>query len=136
MVISRTKPGMRDHLAQRAMSLKAQVLGLYLAARDSRTPWYVRLLVLIIVAYALSPIDLIPDFIPVVGYLDDLVLLPLLIAVAVKATPEEILRDCRERAEAHFSGSNPVSRVAGIVVVVCWAALIGLLIWVLLAQAA
>lgn len=109
------------------MGLKAQVLGLYLAARDSRTPWYVRLLVLVIVAYAISPIDLIPDFIPVVGYLDDLVLLPFLIAVAVKATPEHVLRDCRARAEAHFACSDPVSHVAGIAVVMCWAALLGLL---------
>lgn len=135
MVMPERTPSLRAQWAELAKGLKTQVLGLYLAARDSRTPWYVRLLVLFIVAYALSPVDLIPDFIPVVDYLDDLVLLPLLIAVAVKATPAHVLRDCRERAEAHFAGSNPISYIAGIVVVVCWTALTGLLMWVFFAQA-
>lgn len=110
----------RDQLFQRAQSLKVQVLGLYLAARDSRTPWYARLLVLIIVAYALSPIDLIPDFIPVLGLLDDLLLLPLLIALAIKATPAAVLRDCKQRAAVHFAGARPSSRTAGFVVVLIW----------------
>ncbi len=135
IVMQKGSTNLHAWLVERARELKTQVLGLYLAARDSRTPWHVRLLVLLIVAYALSPVDLIPDFIPVVGYLDDLILLPLLIAVAVRATPEHVLRDCRARAEAHFAGGRPVSYIAGIAVVVCWTALAGAVIWVLLARA-
>lgn len=110
----------RKKLFQQAQSLNVQVLALYLAARDPRTPRYARLLVLIIVAYALSPIDLIPDFIPVLGLLDDLLLLPLLIALAIKATPESVLWDCKQRAAVYFAGARPSSRIAGFVVVLIW----------------
>ena len=110
----------RNKLLQKAQSLKAQVLALYLAARDPLTPRYARLLVLIIVAYALSPIDLIPDFIPVLGLFDDLLLLPLLIALAIKATPESVLWDCKQRAVVYFARARPSSRIAGFVVVLIW----------------
>ena len=86
-------------LKQRARHLKAETFVLCLATRDPRTPWYGRLLVAGIVAYALSPIDLIPDFVPVLGYLDDLVLIPLGIALAIKLVPEAVLAECRVRAQ-------------------------------------
>ena len=85
-------------LKQRAHALKAETYALYLAARDPRTPWYAKLLVAGIVAYALSPIDLIPDFIPVLGYLDDLILIPLGIALAIRLIPDPVLLQCRARA--------------------------------------
>lgn len=102
--------------------LRTDTLALYLAARHARTPWLARLLIAGLVAYALSPIDLIPDFIPVLGYLDDLILLPLGIAVVVRMIPPEVLEECRAAARQTFSGGRPVSRVAGGVVVAIWLA--------------
>ncbi len=114
-------------LKVRANRLKADTYGLYFAARDPRTPWYARLLVAGVVAYALSPVDLIPDFIPVVGYLDDLLLLPLGIALAVRLVPDGVLFDSRARAREVLETNQPTSRVAGIVIVSIWLAVAGLL---------
>lgn len=104
-----------------------ETLALYLASRDPRTPWYARLLVAAIVAYALSPIDLIPDFIPVIGYLDDLLLVPLGILLAIRLIPDEVLADCRKRAAA-MQQKKPVSRIAAGVVITLWLLLAILLI--------
>ena len=89
-----------------------------LAVRDARTPWYAKLLVAAVAAYALSPIDLIPDFIPVVGYLDDLVIVPLGILLAVRLVPGEVLADCRARAEV--AGGVPVSRMGAAIIIGLW----------------
>ena len=113
-------------LKQRVRHLKAETFALYLAARDSRTPWYAKLLVAGIVAYALSPIDLIPDFVPVLGYLDDLILIPIGIALAIKLVPPQVLAECRARAQETIQNGKPVSRVAGAVIVVIWLALAAL----------
>ena len=110
----------------RLRALKRESLVVYYAARDPRLPWHVRLLALAVAAYALSPIDLIPDFIPVLGYLDDLVLVPLGVALVVKLTPADVLVDARERA-AH-AAQRPVSRVAAVVIVLVWIAAI-MLAW-------
>ena len=118
-------------LKQRAHRLKAETLALYLAARDPRTPWYAKLLVAGIVAYALSPIDLIPDFVPVLGYLDELILLPMGIALAIRLVPNSVLAECRARAQETIQNGKPVSWVAGSVIVVIWLVLAGLCImWV------
>lgn len=85
-------------LKGRARILKAELHALWLATRDPRTPTAARWLIICVVVYALSPIDLIPDFIPVIGYLDDLILLPLGIALALRMIPAEVMADCRERA--------------------------------------
>jgi uncharacterized membrane protein YkvA (DUF1232 family) len=90
---------MLEKLKQRARHLKAETFALYLAARDPRTPWYAKLLVAGIVAYAFSPIDLIPDFVPVLGYLDDLVLIPMGITLAIKLVPHSVLAECRAQAQ-------------------------------------
>jgi len=111
---------LRARVKQRIQRLKADTYALYLAARDPRTPWYARLLVAAIVAYALSPIDLIPDFVPVLGYLDDLILVPLGIMLAVWLVPRPVLAECRERARRAFEHNKPVSRVAAVVVIVIW----------------
>jgi uncharacterized membrane protein YkvA (DUF1232 family) len=113
-------------LKQRARRLRAETVALYLAARDPRTPWYAKWLVAGIVAYALSPIDLIPDFVPVLGYLDDLILIPMGIAFAIKLIPEPVLTECRARAQDMVQNKQPVSRVAGAVIVVIWLALVAL----------
>ena len=107
-------------LKQRARHLKAETFALYLAARDPRTPWYAKFLVAVIVAYAFSPIDLIPDFVPVLGYLDDLILIPMGIALAIKLVPHSVLAECRTRAQEIIQNGKPVSRVAGAVIVVIW----------------
>jgi uncharacterized membrane protein YkvA (DUF1232 family) len=85
---------------QRARELKQEVHALALACKDPRVPWYAKLVAVSIVAYALSPIDLIPDFIPILGYLDDLILVPLGISLLLKIIPPEVIRDCRDKASA------------------------------------
>jgi len=107
-------------LKQRADSLKSETYALRLAAHDPRTPWYAKLLVALIVAYALSPIDLIPDFIPVLGYLDDLILIPLGIVFALKLVPPHVLADCRAQAREIIRNGKPVSRIAGAVIIAIW----------------
>ncbi len=107
------------NLRKWAAFVKRDIHALYLAARDPRVPWYVKGLAVVVAAYAISPIDLIPDFIPVVGYLDDLILLPLGIFFVVKLIPPEVMADCRERAEQ--ASGNPVSKGAAVAVVVLWA---------------
>ena len=108
-----------DRLKQPAQALKADTLALYLAARHPATPWYVKLLVAAIVAYALSPIDLIPDFIPVIGYLDDLVLLPLGIALAIHLIPAAVMADCRQQARQQIQATQP-SWIAATAIVLIW----------------
>ena len=122
---------MLAELKQRARYLKAETFALYLAARDPRTPWYAKLAVAGIVAYAFSPIDLIPDFVPVLGYLDDLVLIPAGIALAIKLVPDQVLMECRAQAQEIIQNGKPVSRVAAAVIVVIWLALAALcILWV------
>jgi len=118
-------------LKERARLLKAETFALYLATRHPETPWYARLLVAGVVAYALSPIDLIPDFVPVLGYLDDLILIPMGITLAVRMIPTPVLAECRARAKVIMANGNPVSRTAGVVIVVIWLVLAALCIaWV------
>lgn len=113
-------------LKQRAHRLNVETFALYLAARDPRTPWYAKLLVAGIVAYAFSPIDLIPDFVPVLGYLDDLILISIGIALAIKLIPRPVLAECRTRAQETMQNGKPVSRVAGAVIIVIWLVLAAL----------
>jgi uncharacterized membrane protein YkvA (DUF1232 family) len=118
-------------LHQRARQLKAETRALALAVRDPRTPWYAKLLVAGIVAYACSPIDLIPDFVPVLGYLDDLVLIPIGIALTMRLVPPAVLIECRARAQETMQDGKPVSWVAGAVIVVLWLSVVVLgLVWV------
>jgi len=103
-----------------ARTLKQDTLALYLAARHPRTPWLAKLIIAGVVAYALSPIDLIPDFIPVLGYLDDLILLPLGISLAIKMLPPRLMDECRERARMTFAEGKPVNRLAGFMILLIW----------------
>jgi len=102
----------------RLRALKRESLVVWYAARDPRLPWHVRLLALAIAAYALSPIDLIPDFIPVLGYLDDLLLIPLGVALVVRLTPADILADARARAAV--AATRPASVAGAIAIVALW----------------
>ena len=114
-------------LRERARHLKAETFALYLAARHTATPWYAKLMVAAIVAYALSPIDLIPDFVPILGYLDDLVLIPLGVTLAIRMIPPTVMSECRARAQEVIANGKPVSRVAGAVIVLIWLTLVVLL---------
>ena len=116
---------MIDRAKTWARAIKRDVHALYLAARDPRTPWYAKAVAIVVAAYALSPIDLIPDFIPVIGYLDDLILVPLGILIAVRLIPPEIMQQHRLAAVA--AQGRPVSRVAAAFFILIWiaAALLG-----------
>jgi uncharacterized membrane protein YkvA (DUF1232 family) len=106
-------------LRQWARTLKRDVIALYLATCDPRVPWYAKAAAACVAAYALSPIDLIPDFIPVLGYLDELVVLPLGILLAVKLVPREIMAELRAEAEGRRD-KRPVSRVGAAVIIGVW----------------
>jgi len=117
-----------------AAALKREVMTLWFACRDPRTPWYARVLAMLIVAYALSPIDLIPDFIPVLGYLDELILLPVGTYLVLKLVPAEALADARARAQSWVESRQPKPRnwIAAAVIVLLWGAVLWaafLLIW-------
>ena len=105
---------------QRMQQLKQETFALYLAYKDPRVSWYARLWVALVVGYALSPIDLIPDFIPVLGYLDDLILIPAGIWVALKLVPAPVLAECRERAAVELAEGRPVSWGTAVIIVIIW----------------
>ncbi len=112
-----------DDFKNRVQHLKRETCALYLAARHPLTPWYAKLFVAGTVVYALSSIDLIPDFVPVLGYLDDLILIPLGIVLAIKLVPPAVLVECRARAHEAEANGKPVSRAAAAVVIVIWVVL-------------
>ena len=119
---------MLSNWKQRAKQLKREIHAVYLAMKDPRTPWYARVLASVIVGYAFSPIDLIPDPIPILGYLDDLILLPLGVLLLVKILPEQVMADCRAKAAASVGDKKPKNWVAGAIIVAIWLALIYLTI--------
>ena len=114
---------MNEYLAkwrQRARELKTEVYALYLAYKDPRVPWYARVFIACVVGYAFSPIDLIPDFIPVIGYLDDLILIPLGIKMALSMIPESIMNESRLKAQKVIRQGKPVNWVAAGVIILVW----------------
>ena len=111
-----------------ARALKREVYALYLAYRAPRVSWYARLLAGIVVAYAFSPIDLIPDFIPVLGYLDDLLLVPAGIALAIRLIPPPVLADCRAEAEQIMAAGKPTNWIAASFIIAVWLLLAALAI--------
>jgi uncharacterized membrane protein YkvA (DUF1232 family) len=117
-------PAVVDKWKRRARQLKTEVYALYLAYKDPRTPWYARILSALVVAYAFSPIDLIPDPIPVLGYLDDLVLIPLGVYLALRLIPPEVMAESRERAKAVMAEAKPVNKLAALVIVLIWIGLV------------
>lgn len=115
-------------LKQRAKQLTADIPAVFLAMKDKRTPMLAKILAAIAVAYALSPIDLIPDFIPVIGYLDDVLLLPILIVAAVKLIPEQVWADCKSQAENLWDGGGPKKWYYALPILLLWL----LIIWLIL----
>lgn len=116
---------------QRVRQLKQETYAIYIACKDPRVPWYARVFAGFVVAYAFSPIDLIPDVIPILGYLDDLILVPLGIILVLKMIPPNVLAECREKAEEVISQGKPTSKIAAVVIVAIWL-LLGVLgvVWV------
>ena len=115
----------------RAKGLKSEIYALYLAYKDPRTPWYAKAFAAMILGYALSPIDLIPEFIPVLGYLDDLVIVPAGITLLIRMIPKEVLEECRERARNAPRGKLK-NWTAGAIIVLVWIVALGLtlkLVW-------
>ena len=114
-------------LRDRARAIKRDVVALYIAARDPRVPWFVKFAAAAIAAYALSPIDLIPDFIPVLGYLDDLVIVPLGILLVVKLIPPPLMAEFRQKALRQ--AERPTSRIAALAIIVIWIAAFTFTLW-------
>lgn len=105
---------------QHARAAKAEIYALYLAYKDLRVPWHARVFAACVVAYAFSPIDLIPDPIPVLGYLDDLVLLPIGVLLARQMIPSQVLEECRQKAQLAMTAGKPVNRVAAVIIIAVW----------------
>lgn len=117
---------MMERLKAWARAIKRDVVALWLAARDARVPWHAKAVAAAVAAYALSPIDLIPDFIPVIGYLDDLLIVPLGIMLAVALIPEPIMADLRVQAIEH---SKPQSKAGLAAIIMIWIAGGVLMVW-------
>jgi uncharacterized membrane protein YkvA (DUF1232 family) len=124
--------GAREALRRRAKRIRTELFAVYLACKDPRTPWYTKAVVACVVGYAFSPIDLIPDFVPVIGYLDDLVLIPLGLALAAKTIPRAVLAECRRQAADAMSRPRPTNWAAAGVVIALWLCLAGLAAWLLI----
>lgn len=118
---------MADRLQRWARSIRADVIAVYFAAKDPRVPWYAKALAVCVAGYALSPIDLIPDFIPVLGYLDDVVIVPLGILAVVKLVPPDVMAE--HRAAAALVSEKPTSWIAATAIALIWTASIALVIW-------
>ena len=112
------------NLKERAKKLKADVPAVFLALKDKRTPVFAKVMAAVTVAYALSPIDLIPDFIPVLGYLDDVILLPAMIALVIKLIPHNVWSECREKSKNMWADGKPKKWYYAIPIVLVWVVII------------
>ena len=114
-------------MKQWARSIKRDVVAVWIAGRDPRVPWHAKALAIAVAAYALSPIDLIPDFIPVLGYLDDLIIVPLGVLLVIRLIPGELMEEFRAKAAAR--SNRPKSRAAAIGIIAIWIACVLVLLW-------
>ncbi len=117
---------------RRARQLSAQTYALYLAYRHPRTPWYAKIFAVLVVGYVFSPIDPIPDFIPGVGLLDEMIVIPVGVLITAKMIPREVMEECREKSREVAEGEKPVSRVAAVVVIAVWLLCVALAIFLAL----
>ncbi|HEY9059901.1 MAG TPA: YkvA family protein [Pseudobacteroides sp.] len=115
-------------LKERAKQLKKDIPAVFLALKKKETPWYAKVLAILTIIYALSPIDLIPDFIPVVGYLDDLIILPLMVAATIKLVPNDIINQCRIESEQIWKDGKPKKWYYATPIVLIWLITIALII--------
>ncbi|MFS0864872.1 YkvA family protein [Fredinandcohnia sp. 179-A 10B2 NHS] len=112
-----------------AKRLKQQIFVLYLAYKDERVPWFAKLFTVCVVAYAFSPIDLIPDFIPILGYLDDVIIVPLGVMLALKMIPKEVIIECEVKSKEMMKNSKPKNWVVGSLIILLWSII---MFWVIL----
>ena len=115
-------------LKDRAKQLKTDIPAVFLALRRKETPWYAKLLAGLTVGYALSPIDLIPDFIPVLGYLDDLIILPTLVALTIRLVPASVMDECRAEAAGMWQNGKPVKWYFAVPIVLVWLLVVFLIV--------
>jgi uncharacterized membrane protein YkvA (DUF1232 family) len=118
---------MSINLKERAKNLKTDIPAVFLALKRKETPWYAKIVAAIVVVYALSPIDLVPDFIPVLGYLDDVIILPALIALTLKLIPKSVLTECQVQSAGLWQNGKPKKWYYAIPFVLIWAAVIALI---------
>jgi uncharacterized membrane protein YkvA (DUF1232 family) len=116
----------------RVRALKKETFTLYLAWRHPAVPWYAKALALLVVGYALSPIDLIPDFVPVLGYLDDMVIVPLGIMLVIRLIPAEVLAECRRQSEEIVGHATRVAKIAAGIIVTIWILSAALVAWLVI----
>ncbi len=116
-------------LKSRALTLKRDAYAMTLAVRDPRVPWTAKVIMGLVLAYAFSPIDLIPDFIPVVGYLDDLIIVPLGIGLVLKLIPAEVMADSRRQADDLLRQGETFSRAGAVMIIVIWLMVLAVVIW-------
>jgi uncharacterized membrane protein YkvA (DUF1232 family) len=129
MRIRRTPVRSSGTWKERVQVLKQETFTLVVACRHPRVPWYAKALALLVVGYALSPIDLIPDFIPVLGYLDDLILIPLGFMLVIRLIPAEVLAECRRQSEEIVGRATRAGKIAAAVIVAIWILTLALLVW-------
>lgn len=113
-------PGIIENWKQKARRLKQEIHAIYLAYKDPRTPLYAKIFAACVIGYAFSPIDLIPDPIPILGYLDDLILIPLGIAIVIKMIPPKVLQECREKAQITQGEGKKKNWIAGSIIIAIW----------------
>lgn len=123
-----------DNFNFKAKALKNETAALYLACKRPDVPFYAKAVIVLVVGYALSPIDLIPDFIPVLGYLDDLILVPAGIALSIKLIPEPVMNECRQQSEDMFRSGKPKSWAAAMIIVLVWISILCLILYKIFLQ--
>ncbi|MCK9860268.1 YkvA family protein [Paenibacillus sp. ATY16] len=126
---SETRPSLLNKLKTMARKLKANLMVMYLAYRDPRLPLFAKIFAICVVAYAFSPVDLIPDFIPVLGYLDDIILVPFGVYIALRLFPKEVLEEYRAKAEEQRKLGKPKNWITGTFIIAVWIALAVLCGW-------
>ncbi|ADQ07917.1 protein of unknown function DUF1232 [Caldicellulosiruptor hydrothermalis 108] len=120
---------MRKNIREKAKLLKKQIPAIFLAMKRRDTPLLAKIFALITIAYALSPIDFVPDFVPILGYLDDIIILPLLVTITIKLIPDSILNECQKEAENLWQEGKPKKWYYGIPIIIFWSLIIGAIIY-------
>jgi uncharacterized membrane protein YkvA (DUF1232 family) len=118
-----------DKLKIRAKSLKTQIIAIYLSMGDIRTPLLAKIMVVLTISYAFSPIDLIPDFIPILGYLDDVIILPILITASIKLIPKEVLQECRIKATENIRINKKIGIFSATIIIMLWIGVGGMILY-------
>ena len=116
------------NIKESAKQLKKDIPAVFLAFKKRETPWYAKILAVLIIGYALSPIDIIPDFIPVLGYLDDVIILPLMVAMTIKLIPKEVIEQCRIESEQLWKDAKPKKWYYAIPIVLIWIIIVAIII--------